>query len=250
MRVPVYELLAPQTTVLPAPVVTLPAGPFAVNGTPAPVTGVSVAGAALVELTLSVQNGTLNVSKTAGVEVDNGGTSSIELSGTVANVNAALATLVYTGNAGFVGTDSLSVSATAVAELTPPPDVLDGPPASTPVPIQSRTPITGTPVTLNTGGVATTGITYNAPPANRQSITTTNVNINFPTGTTNPLSTTLGFEQLFHQHVGDHHRHAGPERRPADDQRAVGAKNDRPVAAGLFQRQRQRDFGHRFRGGR
>ncbi|HTU25247.1 MAG TPA: hypothetical protein VMF30_07610, partial [Pirellulales bacterium] len=114
------------STVLPAPVVTLPSGSLPLTGTPAPVTGISVAGAALVEVTISVQNGVLNASKTTGVQIDDAGTASIELTGTVANVNAALATLVYTGNAGFVGTDSLSVSATAIAELPPPPDVLNG----------------------------------------------------------------------------------------------------------------------------
>ena len=105
---------------LAAPVVTLPSGTLPITGTPAPITGVSVGGAALVNVTLSVQNGVLQVPTTAGVTIEHDGTSSIELIGSATAVNAALAKLTYTGNAGFTGSDSLSVSANAVAESRPP----------------------------------------------------------------------------------------------------------------------------------
>ncbi len=106
-----------------APVVTLPSGTLPITGTPAPITGVSVSGAALVNVTLSVQNGVLQVPTTPGVTIEHDGTSSIELSGSATAVNAALAKLTYTGNPGFSGSDSLSVGATAVAELSPPADL-------------------------------------------------------------------------------------------------------------------------------
>ena len=117
-----FESSGLQNTIA-APVVTLPSGPLPITGTPAPISGVSVGGAALVNVTLSVQNGVLQVPTTAGVTIEHDGTSSIELIGSATAVNAALARLTYTGNAGFTGSDSLSVSANAVAELSPPQDL-------------------------------------------------------------------------------------------------------------------------------
>ena len=58
--------------------------------------------------TLSVSNGTLTAS---GVAVVSGsGTTSISLSGTLADINTALGTLVYQGNANYNGTDTLNIS--------------------------------------------------------------------------------------------------------------------------------------------
>ena len=60
-----FESFGLQNTIA-APVVTLPSGPLPITGTPAPIPGVSVGGAALVNVTLSVQNGVLQVPTTAG----------------------------------------------------------------------------------------------------------------------------------------------------------------------------------------
>ena len=62
------------------------------------------------QFTLSVDNGVLALGTTANVTQTGNGTSSIVVSGTIANLNAALAGLTYTPAAGFVGTDSLNVS--------------------------------------------------------------------------------------------------------------------------------------------
>ena len=158
-------------TTLPAPVVTIPGGTFQAVGTPVNITGVSVAGAALVNINLSVQSGTLSIPQSAGVQVQDGGTSSIEISGSVADVNTALAKLTYTGNAGYSGGDGLTVSATAVGELLPAPDQLTPNPPSYPLnpgavynpPPVSTNPISGggfsvgTPLTVTSlGGTSTT----------------------------------------------------------------------------------------------
>jgi VCBS repeat-containing protein len=59
------------------------------------------------QATLSVTNGTINV---AGGGVSGNGTNSVTITGTVANVNAALGTVQYTGNLDFNGTDTLVVT--------------------------------------------------------------------------------------------------------------------------------------------
>jgi hypothetical protein len=62
-------------------------------------------------VTLTVTGGTLTLGSTAGLaSFSNNGTSSVTLSGTVANVNAAMNGLTYTGNLNFAGADTLVVS--------------------------------------------------------------------------------------------------------------------------------------------
>jgi hypothetical protein len=63
---------------------------------------------------LTVLNGTLGVSLTGGATFDAGGnnTSTMTLSGTPAQINAALSTVTYKGNANFNGSDSLTMLAT------------------------------------------------------------------------------------------------------------------------------------------
>ncbi len=65
-------------------------------------------------LSLSVSHGILNLGTTAGVSFVSGsnGASSITISGTIANLNAAVNGLVYTPTSGYVGSDDLSVDLT------------------------------------------------------------------------------------------------------------------------------------------
>ena len=79
----------------------------------------------MVDEMLSVENGTLQASVAAGLIVQGNGTATIELIGTAAAVNAAV--LTYTADAGFSGSDTLTVSATALSELPPPLSILNPP---------------------------------------------------------------------------------------------------------------------------
>ena len=63
-----------------------------------------------LSVTLSVTHGTLFLGATVpGVTVSGANTASLTLSGTLADVNTALASLRYLGNANFNGTDTLTV---------------------------------------------------------------------------------------------------------------------------------------------
>ena len=66
---------------------------------------------------LTVTNGTLNVSLAGGATISAGanGSSTLTLSGTQAQINAALATLSYQGNPDFNGADTLTVLSTDAA---------------------------------------------------------------------------------------------------------------------------------------
>jgi hypothetical protein len=68
----------------------------------------------LASTQLSVTNGALNVSLAGGATISAGanGSSTLTLSGTQAQINAALASLVYQGNADFNGADTLTVLST------------------------------------------------------------------------------------------------------------------------------------------
>lgn len=91
------------------PVNTVP-GPQSVNeDTPLPIAGVSVADpdAGSLTTTLTVLNGTLIVT---GTGVTGSGTGTVTIAGTIADINAALATLNYTGNPDFNGSDTLTVT--------------------------------------------------------------------------------------------------------------------------------------------
>jgi hypothetical protein len=61
-------------------------------------------------LTLGVSHGKLTVGTTKGLTVTGNGTSALKLVGTTANLNAALATLVYRGSLNYFGSDALSVA--------------------------------------------------------------------------------------------------------------------------------------------
>jgi hypothetical protein len=72
----------------------------------------SQAGGNSDSLTLSVTSGTLTLASLSGLSVVSGsnGSSSVTVSGTLANLNADLNGLVYTPASGFSGADSLSIS--------------------------------------------------------------------------------------------------------------------------------------------
>jgi hypothetical protein len=73
------------------------------------------AGANSDSLTLSVAHGTLTLSTTSGLTFASGtsnGTASFTVTGTVANLNAALSGLIYKPTANYTGSDSLAVSIT------------------------------------------------------------------------------------------------------------------------------------------
>ena len=82
----------------------------------------SLAGSNADTLTLSVSDGTLALDSTSGLTFTAGsnGSSSMTVSGTLANLNAALNGLLYTPNSGYSGSDSLHLS------LTDPGDSLTG----------------------------------------------------------------------------------------------------------------------------
>src|SRR6185312_14246326 len=69
---------------------------------------------------LSVTNGSLNVSLAGGATISSGanGSSTLTLSGTQAQINAALASVVYQGNTDFNGGDTLSVVSTDASGVT------------------------------------------------------------------------------------------------------------------------------------
>jgi hypothetical protein len=65
-----------------------------------------------LSLTLGVSHGKLILGTTSGLTVTGNGTGSLKLVGTTANLNAALASLVYRGNLNYFGNDTLSVTLT------------------------------------------------------------------------------------------------------------------------------------------
>ena len=92
-----------------APINTVPGAQTVAEDTTLPIAGVSVADidSSALTTTLSVSSGTLNV--TAGPGVTGNGTASVTITGTAAQINAALAALAYTGNLNFNGADTLTV---------------------------------------------------------------------------------------------------------------------------------------------
>jgi hypothetical protein len=67
--------------------------------------------AGIVQVMLSVSNGTLTLANTSGLTIVAGdnGTATITIRGTLADINAALDGLVYTPNPDFTGTDTLTI---------------------------------------------------------------------------------------------------------------------------------------------
>jgi predicted outer membrane repeat protein len=98
------------------PTVTVPGAQTAYQNVDLAISGIVIGNdsSSAVTVTLQVSNGTLTLGTTNSPAMITGsGTGSVTLSGTTANVNAALATLVYRGSHNFSGGDTLSVTAIA-----------------------------------------------------------------------------------------------------------------------------------------
>ncbi|MGE0642509.1 MAG: tandem-95 repeat protein [Nitrospira sp.] len=98
------------------PVNTVPGAQTVTEDTPLAISGISVSDADgnLSTVQLAVGNGTLNVtlSGSAGISSGSNGTNTLTLSGSQADINATLATLVYQGMLNYNGADTLTVTST------------------------------------------------------------------------------------------------------------------------------------------
>ena len=105
-----------------APVNTVPSAQTVNEDTALSITGLSVADAEsnLSSTRLTVSSGTLTVSLAGGATIGAGanGSASLTLSGTLAQINAALATVSYLGTANFNGSDTLTILSTDSGALT------------------------------------------------------------------------------------------------------------------------------------
>jgi large repetitive protein len=68
------------------------------------------AGISPVVVTLKVNSGTLNVATTPNVTIATNNTGTVTLTGTIANINTALANLRYSSSNNFSGNDSLNIT--------------------------------------------------------------------------------------------------------------------------------------------
>ena len=95
-----------------APVNTVPGTQTLAEDTPTVISGISIAdvdaGTADVKTTLSVLHGTLAISG-AGLTITGSGTGTVTLTGSQADINAALANLTYTPASNYNGSDTLTV---------------------------------------------------------------------------------------------------------------------------------------------
>jgi len=105
-----------------APVTTVPGAQSVNEDFMLALSGISVADQGALNLTvgLSAQHGTLNVNLAGGASINAGAndTAALTLSGSVAQINAALATLTYQGAANYNGNDTLSLTSTDASMLT------------------------------------------------------------------------------------------------------------------------------------
>jgi hypothetical protein len=93
----------------------VPAAQTAYRNIDQPISGIRIGDApsATLTVTLNVSHGTLTLGTTTGLTTVSGnGTGSVTLTGTTANLNAALASLVYRGSHNYSGGDTLSLTAT------------------------------------------------------------------------------------------------------------------------------------------
>jgi hypothetical protein len=97
------------------PTITVPSAQTAYQNVDQPISGIVIGDApgATLTVTLSVSHGTLTLGTTTGLTMVAGnGTVSVTLTGTVADLNAALASLVYRGGHNYSGGDTLRLTAT------------------------------------------------------------------------------------------------------------------------------------------
>jgi len=100
------------TNVNEAPILVVPAAQTVYEDVDLAIAGISVGDSEGDNLTvnLAASRGKLTLGTTAGLEVTGNGAGSVSLSGSIANLNAALATLVYRGNLNFSGNDTLNIT--------------------------------------------------------------------------------------------------------------------------------------------
>ncbi|MEQ5857328.1 VCBS domain-containing protein [Halomonas sp. EF61] len=149
-----------------APVHALPASPASGNeDTEFAISGISIAdpdaltpgtsGAQNLTTTLSVNNGTLNASSAGGASVSGSGTSELILTGSVTQINAALATLTYTGNANFNGNDTLTIVTSDNGNFGDHPDTGDGTPGESADALTDRDTLAIEVIAVNDDPIAT-----------------------------------------------------------------------------------------------
>ena len=101
------------TNVNEAPTITVPSAQTACEDVDMPLSGIAIAdpeGDALT-VTLAVGHGTLSLGNVAGLTVNGNGSASVVLSGSLADLNAALGGLVYRADLNFGGADVLNITA-------------------------------------------------------------------------------------------------------------------------------------------
>jgi hypothetical protein len=97
-----------------APVLTVPGAQTVSQDVALAVPGIHVADvdSTTLTVTLAVDHGTLTLASTAGLTATGNGTAAVTLSGSISDLNAALAGLVYQGNVHYSGSDTLGITAT------------------------------------------------------------------------------------------------------------------------------------------
>ncbi|MBK7352252.1 MAG: hypothetical protein IPJ05_00225 [Nitrosomonas sp.] len=99
-----------------APINSVPGAQSAVENTSLAISSISVAdgNGDLASTQLSVSHGTLTVTLSGGATISSGtnGSGTLTISGSQAAINTTLASLVYQGNVGYVGADTLTVLST------------------------------------------------------------------------------------------------------------------------------------------
>jgi hypothetical protein len=96
-----------------APTVTAPTAQTAFEDVDQPISGitVNVLGGGNLTVTLSVSHGNLTLGTTAGLTVSGNGSGVVTLSGSITDLNASLASLVYRGSLNYFGPDAVGVTA-------------------------------------------------------------------------------------------------------------------------------------------
>ncbi|WP_197529099.1 cadherin-like domain-containing protein [Aeoliella mucimassa] len=109
-----------------APVITAPSTVGAVEETSQAITGITVsdvdaAAASNLTVALNVDHGVLDITLagSASIEAGSTGSSSLTLMGSLADLNATLASLVYTGNGNFQGNEQLTIVANDAGNTGP-----------------------------------------------------------------------------------------------------------------------------------
>jgi VCBS repeat-containing protein len=101
------------TDVNEAPTVAVPGAQTAYEDVDKAISGITVGdpGGGSLTVTLAVSHGKLTLGTTTGLSVSGNGSGAVTLSGSIADLNAALSSLLYRGGLNYSGTDTLSITA-------------------------------------------------------------------------------------------------------------------------------------------